>query len=252
MHYPIDYIVIAILILFIVRGFMRGFLKTIIGPFLVVIGAIASYIYYKRNQNLLIALGLSILIPIGLGIISSLLSKFLKKEKEKKDLFLLSRITGAFLSGLWGAALIILTLIVFVEIPAPFSWLKKGQEIVASSRTYQLINKLSNHALTTPFQSVPRVMEVLQNPKEMKKIEFTKEYQAVIQDDKIQNILGDKEIQNNIKNKNYFALLSNPKMKAVLADKELAEKMLELYKRIAKMKKPTSFPDTKSRKDIVQ
>jgi len=71
------------LLFFGLWGWLKGFLKSIIGPFSLLIGITFSIIYFAKTKNFVLSLGISIVGPIIINIIIGLLMRILKIGTDK-------------------------------------------------------------------------------------------------------------------------------------------------------------------------
>ena len=222
----IDYIILFILILGLIRGWCKGAVRTLIGPLSLVIATAVSILYFQQTRNLLISLYIGIAGPLVINILFYFLISFWNKSiDQKKYLSVLSRGLGALLCLTWNLVLIILTLLFAALLPSLSPALGPFTRPVTSSQTFKYLNpfllkKFSTESLSTTISS-------LQNPQsaEFEKMKKTPEYTALMEDEKIQKILANEELVTQIQNKNFGKLLSNPEITAIYADKEVMQKI---------------------------
>lgn len=228
-----DSIVQVILLFYLIRGALKGFLRTLLGPISLISSMIISAAHYNQHHSYVQALLISVLGPF---IIHMMLSFFIKTWNatinEKKQPSPLSRTAGGFFSLTWGATYITLVLILLAIIPSNFQWLNKIQHGVRASRSYALIKKITAEKIPIENFDVRNISAFMSNPQNAEKMESTKEFKDIFENEKFKNLLGNDELQQHIEDKNFGALLSNPKMQELLKDGDFVKKILSLQKRI--------------------
>lgn len=230
-----DYIVATALLYYIIRGFCRGFLGTLLGPISLIIGVLASYFYYSLNQNFILCLLISIAGPFIIHLFLSLTLKFWHKTIHRDEsISLMSRFSGACMSLLWSGGILILALILVSFIPGNIVGFRSIQKNVLGSRSYAIIKKLLEDTLPLD-KNVPAAREItdlFQNPAQMDALRSDEEFKDILNDDKIARLLSDEETRQDLQNKNIAKLLSNPAMQDVLKDKDLLKNLFALQKKL--------------------
>jgi uncharacterized membrane protein required for colicin V production len=232
MFNTIDYIVIGFFALFFILGFRKGFLKTILGPFSLILAIIASMIVQKQTGSLLYS---TLVALIGPFIIEWLLSLALKKKSgddKKAKLSVISRLAGALLNSVWVVVLSAIVIFLISILPSSFEPTAPLKKNVEASQVYKWLKKAMKDKTELKDFDIDRIQNAMNNPAQKAKIEKMKEYQKIMNDDKVQDFVNDPEIQKMLKDKNYVALLKSEKMQEILKDKDLVKQFFDLQKKV--------------------
>lgn len=160
----IDWIMISLISLFLISGFIKGFLSTIVGPFSLLVSLILCWLFFTLTKNIALTIVVGFLIPIIIGILICLLIKIFTSDNNN-EISLISRLAGSLFNFIWGGSLLIGLLILLSVI----SWPTKNiQEIVKQSFSYQFMSKnpLFNSLLhqTQSETSEETLQKLLNNP----------------------------------------------------------------------------------------
>lgn len=241
-----DKIIFFMAIFLFWHGWSKGFAQTVLGPVALIIGTLLSYIYYIFTKNLIIATALGIILPIILSIIFSMTLGVLFLGSDKKNISILSRVSGALINTFWGEFLILTGLFLIVLIPLRLPLIETAQNDIKQSWTYvqltQYLQQTFHVDLTNNFD--PSQLEVLTDPKALERLGNTKEFQEVMNDPLVQALLNDPEASQAIENKDIGKILQNPKFIALTKDPALLKKFLSLYSLILEKDKKQQPPDT--------
>ena len=96
-----------------------------------------------------------------------------------------------------------------------------------------LVQKLFKDKISSTAGDVKDVAEMFGDSSRLKQLESMKEFQAVMQNEKIKDLLDDEQTMKQIRNRDFAKLLTNSKMQNILDDPELIKKMLEFNQRMA-------------------
>jgi chromate transport protein ChrA len=232
----IDIVLIIILTLYFIKGLFRGFLRTVLGPFALIIGTLIAFLYYQRGGDFTRALLVCIIAPIVINLILALTLKIWQKAAKKSgEPSLLSRSSGAVLSLVWSGAWIVLTVIFLAMLPAQWQWLRGTQMSIAKSKTYAFIQLALGDKISSSTINAYQLSDVLQDPKKFNSLKNTQEYDNLISDETIRDLLTDEETMSQIKDQNIPKLLTNPKFKVLLNDKDLIKKIFALQEKLVDM-----------------
>ena len=233
-----DYIIGIVVVLSTCSGWRRGFLRSILGPFSLVVCSIFSFVYFQKTHNLFLSLFIGIAGPLLLNILLALLLGVWKKTApDDNPLNLSSRILGALFNLSWNAGILILLLVWILLIPGNIFGLTKIQNDVRRSLVFSVLNQFApNHF--APVDHFQNTWRVLNAPAERKIIESSPEYQALSQDEKIQSILADQDLITQIRRGEMAKVLSNPKIQEILQDPELIKKIFALESSILRKEPP--------------
>lgn len=236
MTFTTDIILAFIIILLFLRGWTRGFMRSILGPIAIFGAGWISMIYYAQTQNILISALIGILGPLVIGIAVSLLLNALKltKPKEERTCSPLSRFLGGCFTLSWTGTLLFLFLFLITIIPLKINWLTSTQSHIENSMIYQKVVNSVKHVLPLSVQETNNTLHQLQDPEYANEIGNSKEYQSLENNKTYQEIMADEEIVTAIKEKNFVKLVSNEKFLKAIQDKEFLSQMVELNKLLFK------------------
>lgn len=138
----VDLIILVISLFYFIRGWTKGFLRTIFGPISLIIGSIMSYIYFKQSGNIFVSILIGLMGPFVLNLGLSLLIKIWRKvTDEDNDAFTIGRLLGGICGFIWGFSLTTLIIVLIGLAPLQNSGLKSVQDQVKQSRYYSLLNQ---------------------------------------------------------------------------------------------------------------
>ncbi|VAW11774.1 hypothetical protein MNBD_BACTEROID05-1171 [hydrothermal vent metagenome] len=244
-----DIIVAAFLCIFFLRGWFRGFVKSILGPLSLVAGTFLAYGYYAKTNKVIIALCISLfgpfIIQILLSFVFKIFNKILKNDSKPS---MISGLIGGSISTLWSGAMLSLTILLIAFIPENFPKIKPIQEDVLQSISYKNIHKIAGDKIPSASLDVKEISAIFENPKKLKKLQSSKEYENLMEDTKFRDLMSDKKIQKDVEDKNFVALLKNPKMQAIMKDKNLVKKLFEFQKQLIDQKLSESPSSKKNKK----
>ncbi len=230
-----DVVIIALTVYFFVAGWLKGVLRTLIGPISMIVSLIAGQIYFHQTHHMVLSLAILVFGPIILTIVFSIILTLWHKVVDKgESLSPASRLAGGFLNVSWGIALIVFALALVVFIPENIPGLKGFKEGVVNSKSYAFVERWIKNKI--PYlPGIENTIAVSQNPEQLEKLQSTTEYHTLFNDEKIQEILSDEETLNQIKDKDFAKLLTNPKIMTLLDDEELLKKLMD-FNRILSQK----------------
>jgi len=232
-----DLIIAAFGILFIISGWSKGIVRSLLGPAALVLATAAAFIYYQKTHNILISCVIGIFGPLVLGWALSLFLAVwnnIFNSDAKGEPMLPSRILGSVFHLLWGGTFVVLTVVLLLMIPEKYitiPGLARAQNNIRTSTIYSY-SKIFWPSSMISLNSVENGLSILDNPEKIEKLQASPEFQSLQQEPKIQEILADEETLRQIQDKDLGKLLSNPKIMALIRDKELMEKFLDLNKRL--------------------
>lgn len=228
-----DSIMLACSIFLLWRGWNKGIIQMMLGPIAFILGLIAAYFYFKVSQNLPISILISIIAPLGIRIILSLiLNLTAKKEDGQKTISLLSRILGSALEWSWGIFFIILMVVLLGILPKNFPGVNSFQPDIHRSKTFQLTQRYLPIQKHDDFKKITNTFAQLQNPKKIEQLQKTPEYQALYNDKAFKEILSDPQVVKAIEKGQLAELLKNPKFLKLLHDPQTIQKFLNFQKRL--------------------
>src|SRR3989338_4323676 len=102
MKFTVDFIILCLLLIFFWAGWLKGLLRSLIGPISLGLSLTAGLIYYWITQKFFYAVLITLFGPIALNIIFSIILKIWNKAtSDKSSPRLASRILGGLFSLLW-------------------------------------------------------------------------------------------------------------------------------------------------------
>ena len=203
-----DGIIIIISIFLLIRGSSRGFMRSLINPFSIIITSILSVIYYQITKNAIVSLLIGLLGPLLLGfILKGLLSSWITATNSDIKPNSLSQLGGALLTLAWGWVFIALTLIL-LTVSASYNFIVKPLQENFSARL-------------NPHQAAAENADPSSDTK------------SLSEDPRFQKVMQDPDIQKEIAAHDIAHLMSNPKMMAftqqVMTDPDTMKKVMDLY-----------------------
>ena len=226
-----DYIVAVLFLVFFISGWQRGLIRSIMGPVSLILGSIAGYLYYQKDGDLFVALGISIIGPFLLNILLHLVLKAINFKKDDSHHFAVGRLLGGFFCVAWSGALVLMTLIVLMITPGDFAKLKTIKKDISESRTYELIRKFTDQKVSS-LENIDKISDILSDPEKIEKIQQMREFRVLAKDEKVQTLIADDILVGQIQNKDYTKALRNPKMQAILRDQTLLKKLFAMQQKL--------------------
>lgn len=237
MQISFDVIIRIILVLFFIKGWMKGFFKSLLGPISLIIGVLLSIAYYKESNNLFYSFLFSffspIIIRIALGFAVKVFSSS-DDNKKKKLPSLISSLLGACFCTIWNGFYIALILLIIGIAPIKNEKFQKVQNNILNSQTYNYLRKFTGNKIPTTTNDIKEVTSILQDPKKLEELRQSKEFKQLVDDEKLQTLLNDPETIRQIEEKDFGKLFSNPAIQEIMKDKELLKKFLEVNKKLFK------------------
>jgi len=223
-----DIAIYLILFLFFILGYMKGFLKTLLGPISLIACWAFSLFYYSQTHNIPISLAIAILGPICLHFFLSLCIKLTKKILDQEEnLSIISRLAGGCIS-LIGKGFYLTTIIFFAAVlPYNAPNFVKFKKDLKKTKSYLLTKKYIVNNISF-LSSIEKMTVAIQNPKVLEKIHKSEKFKALMNHEKIQSLYEDPAIQEAMENKNYSALMSNEKIQTILKDTELMKEFTSI------------------------
>lgn len=254
-----DGVVLILLLYYGLTGWRKGFLRSLLGPFSLLVCIYAAAAYFQKTHNIFLSFSISFFGPFVINFLGSAIIRLIRIAGGQGDrpAGLLSRMLGASCNFLWGSAMITLMILLLSLSPVNFSQLAQLKADVSNSRTFAFLSgKLQTYLPgmvaqpQLPVQrSGPRVspgpsesaLADQQLPGSQFLVEEIPEAKAILEDERVKAMIADPEVAQLIKEKNYMQLLNNPKFTKILEDPQLVMKFLEIHR---KMGSPMSLPGT--------
>ena len=114
-----DLVTLILSFIFLIRGAIRGFLRSLLVPFSIVVATVISVIYYQMTNEIVICLLIGLFGPMILHhFLRFFLKNFSKATNTEVKPSFLSRLGGSALTFCWGWVFIIFTLVLIAVLPA--------------------------------------------------------------------------------------------------------------------------------------
>ena len=234
----IDYILLAIFLVFFLDGCRKGLFRCLIGPASFLAFLLIGIINYDAEGN---AIKSILLVFIGSMICTTVINIALFFARRKVDpnfrnaSFLISRILGGVVSLFWkgGMTLIILTLLTLIpqKVSGQIGLLKELTE----SRTYAWLKEKTIQSSPT-FKTWIECLRTITNAEELQTWRETSEYQNFFNYPKVTAVLEDSELMERLKNNGVKEILSNQKIKDLMNDETAMTLLSRLSERIYETK----------------
>lgn len=228
-----DYIMIVALLFFLIRGWRKGVLKTLLAPMALIIGCLTAFLYYQKTQNIAASLAIGVFSPFILRILASLILKLWDKAANKDvPLSISSHVLGSVFGVLWSGSYLAMVLILIGMVPLHEAWFEKIQNDVHASKSHDIVYQFMDKKMPSLSGDINKITAIAEDPAKLQKFQSTKEFESLLEDDTLKEIFSDKELTEQIQNKEYGKLLTNPKIQAIMKDGQLLEKMFAMNKKI--------------------
>ncbi len=214
-----DCIVLGCSVFFIIRGASRGFLRSILGPFSLIIATILSTVIYQTTHNVVLALMIGLFGPMAIqfliGHFLTIWHQFIQTEWKPSPL---SAVAGAVLTLIWGLSFVLITVVLLSLVPPMMNGVKPMHDDIHRSMTYQCLKPLLpwNNKNT----AMPAAASMAGNPA----------LSSLAQDARFAALMQDPEIQKAVDSKDYSKLFSNPKIMALtqelMSDPNMIKKLM--------------------------
>ena len=246
-----DFITAYLSIFFMIHGASRGFMRSFLIPFSIILGTVISIIAYQITKEMALSLLLGISGPL---LLHNYFKKLLKKwatatNTDIKPNFL-SRSSGIILTLAWGWFFIIFTLIMLAVLPPWGKGLSAVRQDVSQSASYHYIAKpmgmnfFNTITADDPFLS-KRIINFffgVSTPPlpPSPPSSAGHDLKNLSEDARFQNVLKDSEVQKEMEAHNFVKLMSNPKVidlsQQIIRDPATLKEVMALYSNQADLK----------------
>lgn len=205
------------------RGYSRGFMKSLMNPIAIIVTSIISIAYYQSTNDIVTSLAIGLIGPLALGIVLKfILNLWPKTFYSDVRTNLYSSLAGSVLTFAWGWIFIIFTLILLTVLPPLEDALINIHNDVVKSMSYNLVAKPLG---TNIFGILKEGTTAPDNAGNGEKSFFN--------DPRFQKIAQDPDVQQAVQAHDYVRLLSNPKVIAltnqVMSDPTALKEFMALY-----------------------
>ena len=211
-------------IFLVIRGSSRGFMRSLLGPFSIIVATIISIIYYQITKDIILSLVIGLIGPIFLHLfLKNLLKAYAKATNTEIRPDFLSSLGGVILTLIWGWVFIIFTLLLLALLPPWGKTLSAIHNEVIDSGSYHLIKPLGDSFFAPSKQDVSAAASS----------SAANDAKSLADDPRFKKVLQDPEIQKEINNHDMVHLMGNPKMIAltqqILSDPATFKKIMAIY-----------------------
>jgi len=222
-----DILTFVLSFFFLARGASRGFMRSLTGPFSIIVGTLISMIYYRQTGHMAMSVTIGLLAPLLLSLVLKL---FLNMQINPLEghLPIISRLSGAVITLSWGWAFIAFTLVLLSLIPPLSPPLTAVRDDVTKSISYAMVKPWSDLVFPLPQPN----METTKNQKPSP-AGGAAAAQSLAQDPRFQKVLQDPEVQKEIQSHDIMELMKNSKMmdlvQQIMSDPATMKKVLSVY-----------------------
>ncbi len=189
---------------FLIRGASRGLMNSLMGPFSIIVTTVLSIIYYQSTKDIIATLLIGLIGPLILNLfLKFLLKTWIKSTNRDIRPGFLSRLSGSFLTLIWGWVFIVFTLILLAVLPPWGKTLTAIHDDVSTSGSYINIARPLGKALFAASK---------QNAPAATREASSRDVKLLAQDPRFQKILQDPDIQKEIDAHDIGKLMRDPKM----------------------------------------
>ena len=158
-----DIATLILSIFFLIRGASRGFMRSLTGPFSIIVTTILSIIYYQTTGDLITSLLIGLIGPLFLNhLLKFLLKTWAKATNTEIKPSFFSRLGGSILTLIWGWVFIIFTLILLTVLPPWGETLTAVHNDVMQSASYLIAKPLGELLFAASKQNAAAVTSELQ------------------------------------------------------------------------------------------
>lgn len=216
----LDKIIIGLLCLFFLSGWLRGFLKALIGPISFLLCFIAAVFFYDLNRNILMAIVIATVGTLALTITWNIILiiglSMIDKEFRGK-LFPVSRILGSALNLFWQGNIMFAFLVLLFSLPIQNEKFETLQNQVPGSQMIAFYyDKVINRDVR--LQAIVASFAMLRDPQQIKFIVKTKEYKTFLADPILQKFINDPIVIDALEAKDSWELLKSDSLRELVTN----------------------------------
>lgn len=229
-----DKIITAALCVFFISGWMRGFLKSLIGPFSFLCCFISAVIFYDLNRNILIATIIAtagtLALAITLNMLLIIALSTVNKELRGKTFFI-SRLLGSVINVIWQGNIFLVFIILFSLLPLNNEKMENLQKQISDSKLvawyHQKIINRDNR-----LQAAVLSFSALKDPAQLRAITQTKTFEEFYQKEKVQNFLNDPEVIDALTAKDSVKLIRNESARDLVTDNDTMSALTKVVRKV--------------------
>ena len=241
----VDLTIITLLVVMIIRGAIRGFWLSLVGPISFTLATLLAFSCFKITNNVPVALAIGLIGPFLLAILFRYFFYIFRNDNAKKaGPNILSRILGAVIIPVWGMLFLIPAVYAISLLPPMFPILNEVQKEIRYSLVMEHVSNmidpwLKSKGAPTRNTKTGTSQEPMANNNVIPSVSLSEDVMAnLAQDQRIQDVINDPEIQKLTQEKNYAALMTNPKVMNLAQDPEFVKKILSALNENKKNAKP--------------
>ena len=232
----LDYILSGLILFSFWRGWVKGILRTLLGPFIFFLCVVYAYLYYQRTKNFLLSLGIGLAGPIVLNVIVWMFFAVFNKgprsrdkDKTKHPFDVLNRFAGGIFSACWTVLVIGSGLIFFAVIPIRIPGLEGVRRLVTSSESFSMIRSSTEKYISFPPENVVPV-DLENNQEYVQRMQETPEYQDLMRDQRVKAVSDDPRIREKVQSKDIVGLFYEPRIQELMKDPNLIRKFFDFHR----------------------
>lgn len=240
-----DVLLLTVFTLAFLIGYIKGILKTILGPISLFLGTILAWVIYVKYNNMALSLVAGLFGPCVVRIFLSLLCKaFISTftADEGKEMSSLSRMFGGVFSVIWSGSLFTIFILLITAIPLKVQKLETVQTNIRDSKIITTLSGFLHIQDKNPVEALTNIAEILKDPEKAEMARETPGYKNLVSTPTIKDLLRDKETLRQIEEKDFAALLKNEKIKNLINDPDAMDKIFEFQKDLMTTSLKTNNP----------
>ena len=234
----VDYAVVVLLTIFFLGGWLKGFVRSMIGPFSFFLCFIGGIIYYDLTNNIFKSLFFVTLSTIVLSLLINLFFIFGRANIDpnlRNYVFWGSRVFGSVISVAWKGLITNIILLLIVLLPGSNPQLELLQKNIKESYSYAMFNHYVI-SQTPVAKNTLAVLIAFKDPAQRSQMSSLREYRLFFGDPRVKTIFNDPEIQEQLQSDDLTALIANPKILAIVRDDRLVDSLTRLARKIYAVK----------------
>jgi len=224
-----DVAVFVILAVTFAIGWMKGFLRSIIGPLGLVFCLYLSFDYLHKTHNAGMAFSIAFFGPIVLSIAAGFLIKMFFGGSKPGTA---SRVGGGLLNVSWMGAMVLISLALILIIPLPWQPFELVQSDIKSSFTFKLMEPWVKDYLPKENKAPVAYGPPGTQQKKFEAVQSTAEYKDLMSEPRIKAVLEDDKLIEEIREKKFGALMNDPRIVEIMQDPKVMKKFLRFYQNV--------------------
>lgn len=232
MHNTIDLIVIGLVLYYIGRGWLKGFVGSLIGPISLFLGAGISYMFFRQSHNMMISGIIGFFAPILIHITLSVVTNVTTYGRQKPPPSLISSFFGAVISTAWSGGILVLMMLMINVLPPQLPTIGRLQEGLSLSKSFQAVNRMTGNFSIYSSMPVQTFMSVLENPEQLAAVQSSDAYQSFVNDDRIRDLMNDPDIRSAVEDRNIAKMMADKRMIDILQDEDMLSKVFAVQRLI--------------------